>query len=318
MIEIDNLGKRFGAIVAVDGISLQVARGEVLGFLGPNGAGKSTTMKMVAGYLSPTSGTARVCGFDVVDHPIEVKRHLGYLPEGAPAYPDMTAEGFLRFCAELRGFSGAERDRRIGRAVELTQLKGVMAQPIDTLSKGFKRRVGLAQALLHDPEVLVLDEPTDGLDPNQKHEVRGLIRAMAPEKAIVISTHILEEVDAVCSRAVIIAGGRLVADGTPAEFEARSRHHNAVTIALPAAQAPGAAEALKAASGVAAVELGDSAGPHVRLTVIPSDGQDIAASLRALVAQKGWQIAEFHVERGRLDEVFRAITTRAAPETAHA
>jgi len=312
MIEIDNLGKRFGAIQAVDGITLKVAKGEVLGFLGPNGAGKSTTMKMVAGYLAPSAGTARVCGFDVVENPIAVKRRLGYLPEGAPAYPDMTPRGFLKFCAELRGFTGADGAQRIARAAELTQLCAVMQQPIDTLSKGFKRRVGLAQALLHDPAVLILDEPTDGLDPNQKHDVRSLIRAMAAEKAIVISTHILEEVDAVCSRAVVIAGGRLVADGTPAEFEARSRHHNAVSIVLPAGAAAVAAAAIRAIAGVESVEQADLGDGAARLTAVPRKGRDIAAALRQAVADQGWDIAEFHIERGRLDEVFRAIT-QASP-----
>src|SRR4051812_1279506 len=215
MIELQNLCKRFGPLTAVHDITLSVGRGEVLGFLGPNGAGKSTTMKMAAGFLRPTSGTARICGADVVDRPLEAKRRLGYLPEGAPAWPDMTPGAFLKFIARIRGFSGREAGRRIGRAVELTQLGGVLHQPIETLSKGFKRRVGLAQALLHDPEVLILDEPTDGLDPNQKHEVRTLIRDMAPDKAIIVSTHILEEVEAVCTRAVVIARGRLLADQTP-------------------------------------------------------------------------------------------------------
>jgi ABC-2 type transport system ATP-binding protein len=308
MIETDNLGKRFGAIRAVDGISLKVGMGEVLGFLGPNGAGKSTTMKMIAGYLAPSAGTARVCGFDVTEDPIEVKRRVGYLPEGAPAYPDMTPLGFLKFCAELRGFTGAERMKRIAHAAELTQLAGVMDQPIDTLSKGFKRRVGLAQALLHDPDVLILDEPTDGLDPNQKHDVRGLIRAMAAEKAIVISTHILEEVDAVCSRAVVIAGGKLVADGTPAEFEARSRHHNAVSVTLPAANAAEAAAALKRLQPVMDVELTEAGAGLKRLTVLPRGAQDIADAVRQAIAVLGVKIGEFHIERGRLDEVFRAIT----------
>ncbi|MGQ0674602.1 MAG: ABC transporter ATP-binding protein [Rhodospirillales bacterium] len=308
MIELENLGKRFGAIQAVDGITLAVAKGEVLGFLGPNGAGKSTTMKMVAGYLAPSAGTARVCGFDVIEQPIEVKRRVGYLPEGAPAYPDMTPLGFLKFCAELRGFTGAGRMRRIGRAAELTQLGAVMHQPIDTLSKGFTRRVGLAQALLHDPQVLILDEPTDGLDPNQKHDVRNLIRAMAAEKAIVISTHILEEVDAVCSRAVVIAAGRLVADGTPAEFEARSRHHNAVSITLPSGAAAEAGAAIRALAGVASVEQAELAGGTARLTALPEPGREIAIALRRMAADKGWSVGEFHIERGRLDEVFRAIT----------
>lgn len=218
LIEIERLTKRFGAFTAVDDVSFSVDRGEVVGFLGPNGAGKSTTMKMLAGFVTPTAGTARICGQDVVDSPVAAKRSLGYLPEGAPTYPEMTVTAFLRFCARIRGYRGIEAAERVEDAMELTQLEGVQLQPIETLSKGFKRRVGLAQALLHDPPVLVLDEPTDGLDPNQKHEVRELIRRMAPQKAILISTHILEEVEAVCTRAIIIARGRVLADGTPAEL----------------------------------------------------------------------------------------------------
>jgi ABC-2 type transport system ATP-binding protein len=220
LIEIERLTKRFGSFTAVDDVSFTVDRGEVVGFLGPNGAGKSTTMKMLAGFVTPSAGTARVCGHDVVDEPVAVKRCLGYLPEGAPTYPEMSVADFLGFVARIRGYHGGEARDRVARAMRLTSLEGVRLQPIETLSKGFKRRVGLAQALLHDPPVLVMDEPTDGLDPNQKHEVRELIRAMAPEKAIVISTHILEEVDAVCTRAVIIARGRVVVDATPRELEA--------------------------------------------------------------------------------------------------
>jgi ABC-2 type transport system ATP-binding protein len=221
LIEIAGLTKRFGAFTAVDGVTFSVARGEVLGFLGPNGAGKSTTMRMLAGFMIPTDGTARICGHDVQSDGVAARRILGFLPEGAPTYPEMTVSGFLTFCARVRGFGGKELARRIEHAMTLTRLDGVMLQPVETLSKGFKRRVGLAQALLHDPPVLVLDEPTDGLDPNQKHEVRALIAQMAPHKAIVISTHILEEVDAVCTRAIIIAAGRLVADATPAELMSR-------------------------------------------------------------------------------------------------
>ena len=221
LIEIAGLTKRFGAFTAVDGVTFSVARGEVLGFLGPNGAGKSTTMRMLAGFMIPTDGTARICGHDVQSDGVAARRVLGFLPEGAPTYPEMTVSGFLTFCARVRGFGDKELARRIEHAMTLTRLDGVMLQPVETLSKGFKRRVGLAQALLHDPPVLVLDEPTDGLDPNQKHEVRALIAQMAPHKAIVISTHILEEVDAVCTRAIIIAAGRLVADATPAELMSR-------------------------------------------------------------------------------------------------
>ncbi|WP_137390524.1 ABC transporter ATP-binding protein [Rhodoligotrophos defluvii] len=214
LVSLHGLVKRFAGITAVDGISLEVGEGEVLGFLGPNGAGKSTTMKMATGFLPPDSGQAVICGHDVASQPKAAKRALGYLPEGAPAYGEMTPRAFLSFVADIRGLSGGGRRAALDRAMGLTELEAVAEQPIETLSKGFKRRVGLAQAILHDPPVLILDEPTDGLDPNQKHQVRQLITEMAPRKAIIISTHILEEVDAVCSRAVIIARGRIVADGT--------------------------------------------------------------------------------------------------------
>ena len=232
MLEIRHLVKSFGPLVAVDDVSFTVPQGEVLGFLGPNGAGKSTTMKMITGFLAPSSGTAIICGCDIGTQPIAAKKHIGYLPEGAPAYPDMTPSDFLDFIARIRGFSGDEAQRRIGRVVEMIKIADVLHQPIETLSKGYKRRVGVAQALLHDPDVVILDEPTDGLDPNQKYEMRKIITAMRPQKAIIISTHLLEEVEAVCSRAMIIAHGRVLADGTPAELAERSRHHNAVRVAV--------------------------------------------------------------------------------------
>lgn len=235
MIVIENLVKRFGSFTAVDGVSFTVERGTVLGFLGPNGAGKSTTMKMITGFLAPDAGRASVCGHDVEKAPLAAKRRIGYLPEGAPTYPDMTPAGFLSFVAEVRGISGAARQKAVARAVERVDLGSVLDQPIDTLSKGYKRRVGLAQAILHDPDVLILDEPTDGLDPNQKHQVRRLIKEMAADKAIVISTHILEEVEAVCGRALIIGRGRVLAEGRPAgegwrfgEFEAAPGRLDAV------------------------------------------------------------------------------------------
>jgi len=221
LIEIRGLTKEFGRFTAVDHVSFNVEKGEVLGFLGPNGAGKTTTMRMLAGFVIPTAGSAAIAGHDVAEEPVAARRALGFLPEGAPTYPEMTVGGFLRFAARIRGYGGSELASRVAAAIALTELQGVRLQTVETLSKGFKRRVGLAQALLHDPPVLVLDEPTDGLDPNQKHEVRTLIRRLAPEKAIVISTHILEEVEAVCTRAIIIAAGRIVADDTPAALAAR-------------------------------------------------------------------------------------------------
>jgi ABC-2 type transport system ATP-binding protein len=220
LIEIEGLTKRFGGFTAVDNVSFSVARGEVIGFLGPNGAGKSTTMRMLAGFMIPTEGTARIMGHDVQTDGVAARRVLGFLPEGAPTYGEMSVTGFLRFCAKIRGYRGGEVIGRVGYAISLTRLESVRLQPVETLSKGFKRRVGLAQALLHDPPVLVLDEPTDGLDPNQKHEVRELINLMRPVKAIIISTHLLDEVEAVCTRAIVISSGRVVVDATPGELAA--------------------------------------------------------------------------------------------------
>jgi ABC-2 type transport system ATP-binding protein len=221
MIEVKGLVKSYGAKRAVDGVTFTVRRGDILGFLGPNGAGKSTTMKMITGFLRPDAGTARVEGIDVAANPVAVKRRLGYLPENAPAYPEMTVEEFLGFIAEVRGFHGSARQAPIERAILLTHLQGVRKQTLETLSKGYKQRVGFAQALLHDPPALVLDEPTDGLDPNQKNEVRTLIKNMAAEKAVILSTHILEEVEAICNRVIIISQGKVVMDETPAQFQAR-------------------------------------------------------------------------------------------------
>jgi ABC-2 type transport system ATP-binding protein len=309
MIVIEKLTRNFGPIAAVAGIDLTVAKGEVLGFLGPNGAGKSTTMKMIAGYLTPTSGRVSICGHDVETATIAAQTVLGYLPEGAPAYGDMTPRQFLAFIAQVRGFSGAEAKRRAGEAAARTELEPVLNQPIETLSKGFKRRVGLAQAILHDPPVLVMDEPTDGLDPNQKHSVRTLIRAMAPEKAIIISTHLLEEVEAICTRAVIIDKGRIVADGTPANLLARSRHHNAVTLSLPAAQSHTALDALRRQPGVASVEEVARAGDIATITVFPKENARIIDRVTQVAVAEHWDLRELYAEAGRLDEVFRAITT---------
>jgi ABC-2 type transport system ATP-binding protein len=306
MITIDRLSKRFGPIKAVDGVSFSVARGEVLGFLGPNGAGKSTTMKMLTGFLPPDAGRALVCGYDITTHPLEAKRRLGYMPEGAPSYADMTPRAFLGFIADMRGYSGAEKRARIDRAAESTHIRDVMEQPIDTLSRGYKRRVGLAQALLHDPEVLVLDEPTDGLDPNQKHEVRELINEMAPNKAIVISTHILEEVEAICSRAVIIARGRVVADGTPLSLQALSPRHNGVMIHVAAESVEVVAGLLRRLDTVADV-LSEEGG----VFVYSKDNRDIFDEVRVAVRQRSVDVKEIHLERGRLDDVFRILTTGA-------
>jgi ABC-2 type transport system ATP-binding protein len=302
MIEIKNLTKRFAQHTVVDDLSFKVQPGEVLGFLGPNGAGKSTTMKMLTGFLAPTSGSASILGFDIQKDTLKAQRQIGYLPEGAPCYGDMTVRSFLEFIAEVRGFKGAEKHQRVAKAVAQVELEAVLAQSIETLSKGFKRRVGLAQAILHDPKVLILDEPTDGLDPNQKHQVRKLIKSLSHDKIVIISTHILEEVSAVCTRAVVIAHGKLLADGTPLELESRSRYHQAVTLvaAEPLDQA-----ALAALPGVAGVE--ENALEH-SLTVLATPGEVIFAQVNALIAERGWQVRELNVERGRLDEVFRRLT----------
>ncbi len=314
-IEVKGLSKQFGTLHAVRDVSFSVQRGEVLGFLGPNGAGKSTTMKMIAGFIAPTSGSATVCGHDVIDSPLQLKAAIGYLPEGAPSYAEMTTLGFLEFVADIRGLRGERKKQRIADAVRLINLNAVLEQRIETLSKGFKRRVGVAQAIIHDPQVLILDEPTDGLDPNQKHEVRTLIKEMAKDKAIIISTHILEEVDAVCDRVIIIADGALVFSGTPLELAAKSRFHNAISLALPVSIAQQAQAKLTALAGVEAVEPGDSDEKSQRLFVIPTRGADIASAVHETVRDNGWQLDEWRIETGRLDEVFRAVTS---PENAPA
>ena len=309
MIEIEGLTKNFGRVAAVSGIDLRVHKGEVLGFLGPNGAGKSTTMKMIAGYLAPTAGRVSICGHDVENDTIRAQAMLGYLPEGAPAYGDMTPKQFLKFIAEVRGFRGAEGKARAAEAAAKAELEPVLEQPIDTLSKGFKRRVGLAQAILHDPPTLVMDEPTDGLDPNQKHSVRKLIQAMAKEKAIIISTHLLEEVDAVCTRAVIIDRGRIVADGTPASLLARSRHHNAVTLTVPTVLASVAKEKLQTLPGVLTVEDVSQVNGVATITAFPRASTLIIEDVTALAAREQWDVRELYAEAGRLDDVFRSLTT---------
>ena len=315
MIQTRQLTKRYGELTAVDGISFTLEPGHVLGFLGPNGAGKSTTMKMLAGFLAPSSGSASVCGHDVVEDAIAAKRVVGYLPEGAPSYGEMTPRQFLNFVADVRGLRGERRTQRIDDVIERLHLNGVLEQPIETLSKGFKRRVGLAQAIVHDPAVLVLDEPTDGLDPNQKHEVRTLINTMAKDKTIIVSTHILEEVQAVCGRAIIIARGKVLADATPAELQARSRYFQAVSLSTPNVAA--AREAMSRVADVAAVEIDPQ---NHRLTAFPKPGRQIFVAISDLLKAQGIQVSELQLESGRLDEVFRTITMSAdagAKQEAH-
>jgi ABC-2 type transport system ATP-binding protein len=308
MLEIQGLTKQFGQFTAVDDISFSVASGEVLGFLGPNGSGKSTTMKMVTGFLTPTSGTAIVCGKDVTRDPIAVKKHIGYLPEGAPLYEDMTPAGMLSFVADVRRLSGPDRRNGIDNAVEKLQLNEVFNQQIGTLSKGFKRRVGLAQAILHDPDVLILDEPTDGLDPNQKHHVRELIAEMSKDKAIVISTHVLEEVDAVCGRAIVIARGKMVADGTPADLERRSSYYNAVSVRLHRDHVDGLKSALDGIGDIERIEIGEARGETAHVVVMSKDGATIIETVNARMKDRSVSVEQLYVERGRLEDVFRQIT----------
>ena len=311
MIVIYGLTKHFGPFTAVDNTGFSVARGEVLGFLGPNGAGKSTTMKMITGFLAPSAGSARICGHDIVKDTLAAQRTIGYLPEGAPAYGDMTPRGFLRFIARVRRLSGAEALTAIDRAVEATELGAVLDQPIDTLSKGFRRRVGLAQSILHNPPVLIMDEPTDGLDPNQKFEVRKLIGRMSAEKAIIISTHILEEVDAICTRALIIDHGRVVADGTPAALMARSRYHNAVSLTLSGQATVQMAEKLKALPGIASIEIAPR-GAETTFTLFPVAAREsdtlLVDAVARLAREENWPVRALYGEPGRLDEVFRSLT----------
>ena len=301
-IEARSLSKHYGNLLAVDELSFEVGSGEVLGFLGPNGAGKSTTMKMLTGFLTPTSGTALINGHDIIDDSLAARRSIGYLPEGAPAYGEMSVRKFLEFIARARGFSGRDALDKAAAAIERLNLDKVPEQPIETLSKGFKRRVGLAQAILHDPEVLILDEPTDGLDPNQKHEVRHLIRDMSSEKIIVISTHVLEEVQALCNRAMIISDGRLLVDDTPAGLIASSRYHNAVTLVVE--QPERVASVLSELAQARKVELREG-----ELTVFPAPGASLFEFISDLVREKGWSVSELRLEAGRLDEVFRQVTT---------
>ncbi|MGI9251620.1 MAG: ABC transporter ATP-binding protein [Pseudohongiellaceae bacterium] len=307
MIEIINLTRKFNQFIAVDDLSFSVAEGEVLGFLGPNGAGKSTTMKVITGFLSASAGTVTIDGYRIDKNPLAAKALIGYLPEGAPSYGDMTTLEFLHFIAKIRGFRGKEADERVQWVLNEVDLGSVAGQIIDTLSKGFKRRVGLAQAIMHDPKVLILDEPTDGLDPNQKHQVRELIRHLSRDKIVIISTHILEEVTAVCTRAIIIDEGRIVADGTPAELEARSRYHQAVTVRLTEPYNP--APDLENINTIGTVE--QDATDELCFTVFSSEGESIFAKVSEVAQTRQWPVKEFHVNQGQLEDVFRNVTNPA-------
>jgi ABC-2 type transport system ATP-binding protein len=311
MIKVSNLSKMFGTKKAVQNVSFSVERGEVLGFLGPNGAGKSTTMRMITGFIPPSGGAITVGGHDVVEDPIPAKRLIGYLPENAPCYNDMTVTQFLGFTAELRGLSGEAKKKAIQRVVEMCFLETVLHQSVDTLSKGYRHRTCFAQSVIHDPDVLVLDEPTDGLDPNQKHEVRQLIKRMGEKKAIIFSTHILEEVEAACTRAIIIDRGQIVANGTPAELKAKSDLAGAVTLRVLGAPAEIVKARLSAAQGAKKASIVQEEAAMVIARIYPQGSVANGALARAVgdvARQEGWKIEELHTEEGRLDEVFRSIT----------
>jgi ABC-2 type transport system ATP-binding protein len=309
MIEIEALTKNYGQHTVVDKLSFSCETGEVLGFLGPNGAGKSTTMKMITGFVTPSGGRVSVCGHDVEEEALAARKRLGYLPEGAPNYPEMTPATFLNFIADVRGLQGEKRRERLAHVISQLHLEPVLNQSIDTLSKGFKRRVGLAQAILHDPEVLILDEPTDGLDPNQKHEVRELIRSMSSGKLIIISTHILEEVEAVCSRAIIISSGRILADDTPRALAARSRYHNAVRVTLADGATFDKAEAAIARlDSVSGTETDRELNTITAMSSAAAGNATTWRDVSDLVAREEWPVASVQLEAGRLDEVFRQIT----------
>ncbi len=303
MIECLNLTKQFGHFTAVDDLTFTAQKGQVLGFLGPNGAGKSTTMKMITGFLEPTSGSIKVCGTDVLEAPLLCKQKIGYLPEGAPSYGEMEVGAFLYFITSMRGIPSNQQKAAVDFVIDRVNLANVFYQRIETLSKGFKRRVGLAQAIIHDPEVLIMDEPTDGLDPNQKHQVRELITDMSKEKTIVLSTHILEEVQAVCDRAIIIAGGQLVADNTPGEMEKMSSYNHAVTFVSNLNTA--LLNEIKELDFVRDVTY-DSRLKET--TVFPSQGLYIFDEVSTFLKNKSVSVDSLKMEAGRLDEVFRNIT----------
>lgn len=310
MIEVKHLTKQFGNHRAVDDISFAAAKGEILGFLGPNGAGKSTTMRMITGFFPPTSGTVIIGGSDILTDSIAARKKIGYLPENAPVYPDMTVNRYLDFCAEIRGLAGAGKTRRVGETVERCFLASVRHQTVNTLSKGYKQRVCFAQSILHDPEYLILDEPTDGLDPNQKHEVRLMIREMSATKVIIFSTHILDEVDSVCSRAIIIADGKVVADDTPDGLRRRSALHGCVVLTVRGPAVEDVEKRIREMDGVASLAVVETDGDRRTWRIFPDDPQlPVADRVIALAGQDGLGIASVFVEQGRLDDVFRDITT---------
>lgn len=308
LLQVKEISKTFGHHLAVDKLSFVADRGDVVGFLGPNGAGKSTTMKIITGFLDPSSGEVIISGLNINHDPLQIKKILGYLPEGAPAYPDMTVRSFLDFIAELRGFNGEYKKAKVQEVVKKTNIGLVLEQTVDTLSKGFKRRVGLAQAIIHDPEILILDEPTDGLDPNQKHEVRTLIRNMAKNKVIILSTHILEEVEAVCNRAIIISNGKLLADSTPEQLIKHSVSYNAVNIRVCNIQREMFEKIMRTIDSIREIEFLNVNNNEIFANLYPKPDCCLMSDVRKLLFDKKLEVVHMASKDGLLDDVFRSIT----------
>jgi len=307
-IVLTNLHKSFGDLKAVCDVSLNVKVGQILGFIGPNGSGKSTTMKMATGYLKPDSGSSVICGIDIEKNPKEAKKLIGYLPEGAPAYGEMTTIGFLNFIADIRGYYGKQRSVQIDKAVERARIKHVLHQQIDTLSKGYKRRVGLSQAILHDPKILILDEPTDGLDPNQKHHVRELITEISRTTAIIVSTHILEEVDAVCSGVLLINKGNIVLDGSASELRSKVESHNSVLIKIDPKEVENLKRLLLTISGVSKIETINETDSNVNVHIYPKENRINLTEIAKIIADNKFPINDIHQNHIALDEAFRKLT----------
>ena len=308
MIEVVEISKNFGKFQAVSNVSFQVQKSEVLGFLGPNGAGKSTTMKMLTGYLQPSSGDALICGHSVTKQSLKARAKIGYLPESAPSYGEMQVEEFLRFAGKVRGLTGGKLNSQIEKVLEDTSLQTVRKQLIETLSKGYRQRTCLAQSLLHDPPVLLLDEPTDGLDPNQKYEVRKLISQLKEDRTILVSTHILEEVEAICTRAIILSEGKIVGDGTPEELLSKSVYHNAINLKISVKPNQNVQQILLGIPSVERVEIQSSNHQTLSFVILAKQGQPILEEVKERLDQQNVKIVEMYVEKGRLDEVFRQMT----------
>ena len=306
MIQVQNLTKRYGSTIAVKDLSFTVATGEVLGFLGPNGAGKTTTMKILTCYMSPTEGQVSLEGLDVIEQSLEVRRRIGYLPETAPLYHDMNVLEYLSFVAGMRGIPRREFKSRIDRMASVCGLGSVMRKDIGALSKGFRQRVGIAQAMIHDPDVLILDEPTSGLDPNQIVDIRNLIKELGEEKTVILSTHILSEVQATCDRVLIINNGKLVADGTPGELISRFAGDDQMSLVVSGTTPDLLGPTLSAIAGVNSVDMTE--GPEIRVRIKAEHGQDLRASLFKSIVDSGWTMLEMHRERTSLESVFRQLT----------